>query len=463
MKKLERKALCFFLSLFSWLLFTPAAYAQVSLGLTPAKVELSLAQGEDSSGEITVVNEDNEPLEVNFYVRDYHFEDDGRIVFAEGQEKRWAASKWIEIGQVSSRISPGESIKLPYRVRVPLRAEPGSHWAVVFAEGRALDGNARASRLGARVGTVVLITVPGEVIVKGEILDFRVPFIAYKKVPVFFRFHNSGNVHINLRPQIEVLHRGQVINRTQMAEVVSYPQTVREIRGYLQLENIWGLHEAVLKIELEGGTMVYRAPFLLLPWPWIAGTLLAFLFLLAWLVVRRRKRQPSPRYEEYLPPGQPAPENEMAALRQALGIRAALPPPAPRSFPQSKRPDFAKTLNVLTEAIEQLKAENALLRNKLEDLSSKTNSERWEKVVAESLIDAETEIENVRAKAEASIERISREAQKQLIEIENRLKERFKALLNDYRATRAEVESFLGKLSVGEGVADESGNSCSIH
>ncbi|MCL6448005.1 MAG: hypothetical protein K6U04_07635 [Armatimonadetes bacterium] len=452
MKNLERKALFFFLSLFSWLLFSPTAYAEVSLGLTPAKVELSLAEGEESSGEITVVNEGSVPLEVSFYVRDYYFEDDGKIVFTEGQENRWAASKWLEVGQASGRISPGARIRLPYRVRVPPDAEPGSHWAVIFAEGRAIGDNIHASSLGVRAGAVALVTVPGKVIVKGEILDFRVPAVGYKQVPVTFKFRNSGNVHINLRPQIEVFHRGRVINRIQMAEVVSYPQTVREVKGYLQLGNIWGLHEAVLKIEQEGGTMVYRAPFILLPWPWIVGGLL-LISLLAWLIVRRRRRQADLRLEEYPAPGESTAERETAAVHQALAMRAALPLSAHRPFFQSRRPDFTRTLNILTEAIEQLRQENALLRRNLEDLSSKASSERWEKVVAESLIDAETEIENVRAKTAASIERASREAQKQLTEIENRLKEKFKTLLNDYKATRLEVEKFLDKLGSGEGAA----------
>jgi len=136
---------------------------------------------------------------------------------------------------------------------------------------------------------VVLITVPGNVIIKGEILNFYVPPIGYKRVPFAFRFLSSGNVHINLRPQIEVLRGGQIVNRTQVEEVISYPQTVREVKGYLQLENIWGLHEAVLKIEQEGSTMIWRAPFLLLPWPQIMGGLL-FVSLLAWLIVHRRRK-----------------------------------------------------------------------------------------------------------------------------------------------------------------------------
>ncbi|TDA67854.1 MAG: hypothetical protein D9V47_10115 [Clostridia bacterium] len=459
MKNLERKALFFFLGLFFGLLFTPTAYAEVRLGLTPAKVELSLAGGEGGSGEITVVNEGSEPLEVSFYVRDYYFADDGKIVFAEGQEKRWSASKWLEVGQVSGRISPGASIRLPYRVRVPLGAEPGSHWAVIFAEGRAIGNNTRTSPLGVRVGAVVLITVPGDVIAKGEILDFRVPAVGYKKVPVTFKFRNSGNVHINLRPQLEVFHKGQVINRTQLDEVVSYPQTVREVKGYLQLGNIWGLHEAVLKIEQEGGTMVYRAPFLLLPWPWILGGLLLLAYLLAWLIIRRRRKQASPRLDEYPAPGELAVGREAAAVRQALGISAALPLPAQRPSSRSSRADFTKTLNILTETVEQLRQENALLRRNLEDLSSQASSERWEKVVAESLIDAQTEIENVRAKAAASIERANREAHKQMAEIENRFREKFKVLLNDYKATLSDVERFLGRLGSAGGAVDEGGDS----
>lgn len=458
MNNLEQKAVLFFLSLFSWLLFSPTAYAEVRLGLTPAKVELSLAGGEGSSGEITVVNEGSEPLEVSFYVRDYYFTDDGKIVFAEGQEKRWSASRWFEVGRVSGHLSPGASIRLPYHVRVPPGAEPGSYWAVIFAEGRATGNNAPTSPLGVRVGSVVLITVPGNVIIKGEILDFHVPPIGYKRVPFAFRFLNSGNVHINLRPQIEVLRGGQIVNRTQVDEVISYPQTVREVKGYLQLENIWGLHEAVLKIEQEGSTMLYRAPFLLLPWPQLLGGLL-LVSLLAWLIVPRRRKQASSRLEKHPAPSALTAEGEeAAAVRQALGISAALPLPAQRSFSRSGRADFTKTLNVLMEVIEQLRQENALLRHNLEDLSSQTSNERWEKAVAESLINAETEMENVRAKAAASIERLSRESQKQLTEIENRLREKFRALLNDYKATRSEVEEFLGRLGSAGGAEDESGD-----
>jgi len=57
LKELERKALFFFLILLSLgLVFTPTAYADVRLGLTPAKVEVSVAGGESGGGEITVVN-----------------------------------------------------------------------------------------------------------------------------------------------------------------------------------------------------------------------------------------------------------------------------------------------------------------------------------------------------------------------------------------------------------------------
>lgn len=458
MRNLKRKAFFFFFLFCFELLFTSTVYAEAELGLTPAKVELSLARGESVNGEITVINEGNEPLEVSFYVRDYRFTDDGKVVFTESQEERWSASKWLEIGRVSDYLLPGASVKLPYEIRVPLDAEPGSHWAVIFAEGRFRGSNTPTSNLSVRVGAVVLITVPGDIIAKGEILDFRIPPLGYRKIPFTFKFKNSGNIHINLRPQLEVFHKGRVISRLQMDEVVSYPQTEREVRGYLQLGNSWGLHEVVLKIEQqEVGTMAYRALFLSFPWPWfVAGLLLTFLI---WLIIRRKRKQVIPKLAKYATSRELALEREVSSDCQAMGINSAHSLPVQQLAFRSRRrrADFANTLNTLVETVEQLRQENIMLRRKLEDISSQANNERWEKMVAKSLIDAQMEIENIRSKTEVNLEKVYREAHRQMIEIENRYKEKFRVLFNDYKSMLSEVNKFLNRLDNGEGrMPDES-------
>jgi len=205
-----------------------------STGLTiqPVKVSETVEPGESIFGQITLKNESEGAVSVEVTVEDFiPAAGSTNIQFVGRAEGVTTVRDWITLNVPESFIfEKGQSRSITYTIQAPPDAEPGGHFGVVFF--KATDANQQGSlKVGTRVGMLVFITVPGNQLQKGSVLDFSGPFFV-QKGPVNFtiKFENTGTVHFEPKGTITITNIfGKEVGVVQVAGQAVLPTGVRDL------------------------------------------------------------------------------------------------------------------------------------------------------------------------------------------------------------------------------------------
>lgn len=166
-----------------------------ALTVSPVKAELFSDPGEVLQSEMSLLNEQNQTM--TFYSSFENFEpqgESGTPNFVPGKE---GLTTWIK-APVSITLAPQEKQTIPFSITVPSDAEPGGHFAAIFwsATPSEPEANLQQVAVGAKIGTLILLKVSGDIKEGGGVVDFAT---ANKKtwfttLPITFtyRFQNSG-------------------------------------------------------------------------------------------------------------------------------------------------------------------------------------------------------------------------------------------------------------------------------
>jgi hypothetical protein len=100
------------------LLMTGTATAQI--GLVGACVhETVVRAGDRYRGVITIANAGRDPVEVTLRVSDFHLDPDGEVVLEPAGVGKRSNALWVILATRHATIAAGDSIDIPYGVRVP--------------------------------------------------------------------------------------------------------------------------------------------------------------------------------------------------------------------------------------------------------------------------------------------------------------------------------------------------------
>lgn len=190
-----------------------AQTADFSVSVTPLVREINANPGEVVSGTVDVTN----PLSTaqTFYplARDFAPSKDSSSAAPEFYEQTpedyaYALSKWVSFGNESIDIKSKATASIAYKIAIPKNAEPGGHYGAIFASSEAPKPSGSDSQvtIGARVGSLVLVTVSGDIKSKGEIVSFKADKKIYAKPPakLLTTIKNSGNVHLKPSGEIKI-------------------------------------------------------------------------------------------------------------------------------------------------------------------------------------------------------------------------------------------------------------------
>ncbi|MCA9388451.1 hypothetical protein KC644_01665 [Candidatus Berkelbacteria bacterium] len=182
----------------------------ISLTVTPLTREVNVDPGETITGEVEFTNDSNSAVTLYPVVNDFEASNDpdsGAPEFKSVTNEQGLAS-WtnFDLDQVS--LEAGQKGTFTYTIQVPDNADPGGHYGAVFGSTEAPNTGDSGSTIGiaARVGSLLLLTVSGEITTQGEIVDFRTDNNIYQSGPVNFRIavKNNGNVHFTPMGTIDI-------------------------------------------------------------------------------------------------------------------------------------------------------------------------------------------------------------------------------------------------------------------
>jgi hypothetical protein len=183
------------LAVLASLVFVPTAGAVTVSPIIFGDIDAN--PGEAAFRTFTVLNETEE--EQTYYLFARNFEPKGELGEVVVTEEEYGLSQWIIFDAPSVKLQPGESRDVQITVLAPENADPGGHYAAVFAS-TSPPSVERGVGLSGNVGTLMLVRVEGDITEDVRLLEFHTldDKKFYNRLPVEFmyRLENRGTVHV---------------------------------------------------------------------------------------------------------------------------------------------------------------------------------------------------------------------------------------------------------------------------
>lgn len=169
-----------------------------ALTISPARLEVSGNPGETVSNEIVITNDSENTI--TLYTSSEDFEASGETGTPRFVKNTDSLSTWVKTAP-SFTLAPNERKILPFTINIPNNADPGGHFAALFIGTNPGDQSDGQVLIGTKLGTLVLLTVKGEIVAKGGINDFTIidggGLITSSPKEFVYRFSNDGQDRIN--------------------------------------------------------------------------------------------------------------------------------------------------------------------------------------------------------------------------------------------------------------------------
>ena len=177
----------------------PAAQA---LTLSPPRLEFGVEPGGELTSKVRVINESPDTASLyastaNFTARD----ESGNPYFL--FDEQGGLASWIDIAPGPFVLLAGERQDIPFTIKVPPGTEPGGYYAGIFlspSPPKAAGEEGGNVSVVAKLGTLALVRVAGDVSIETKIVEFRIKdeqrFFTRLPVNFWYRLRNSSKVHI---------------------------------------------------------------------------------------------------------------------------------------------------------------------------------------------------------------------------------------------------------------------------
>lgn len=291
-----------------WLLVIPqTVHAQSALGISaiPPRLEVEINPGEVKTFQIKVRNESSVDRPLTTEIKDFVVIDDsGTPIQIENtdineEDNRWAAASWIQVSPAKFIIKAGETKSLSLTVLAPEDALPGGHYAMVLHSPETeaiIDGT--GSIIQPRVGTLVYVTIPGNIKQDAVVREFSAPnFLEFGPVNFKTSVTNLSDIHISPTGNIIVTNWfGGNTATIPLEDTNIFPYVSRDIYTTLNKKWLFGRYKAQLiaGYGTTGGALAATLFFWVIPWRLIVVILAAIALIIALTVILKKSKKTPP-------------------------------------------------------------------------------------------------------------------------------------------------------------------------
>jgi hypothetical protein len=222
------------------------ALCQISITVAPPLVESSIAAGGLRTFKLVVSNLGNKPVDIEGYTCDLKLNLDGTPLVLEPGLSSYSCAKWIELTNDKFTLDPGSKKEIGAKIRVP-RGVRGGRYAVILFESLSSDRTKRGNViLGARLGTILMVSIPWTLKREAEISQIKVEEVPVapreggqgktliQPVDFIVSLKNMGNVHIQANGSVVIKNdEGRIIDRIplEVGTGTVLPEGVRDFQG----------------------------------------------------------------------------------------------------------------------------------------------------------------------------------------------------------------------------------------
>jgi hypothetical protein len=183
--------------------------------VSPVRAELVLEKGSTSKEKITVVNLSGEKTTAKIIINDFEPASDEtgqpKILLDENSKTKNNSFKDIATTEKEITLNPRESKEIYLYIKVPENANAGGYYGVLRFAGTTEKENKNIA-LAASVGTLFLVTVPGDLKENVSLVDFSAAskgstgrfFINASELSIITRLENVGNIHVKPFGLVEI-------------------------------------------------------------------------------------------------------------------------------------------------------------------------------------------------------------------------------------------------------------------
>lgn len=280
-----------------------AALPGEGLTISPPIVEQEIKSGETKTNIIRISNPTDSLVEAYPTVMDFRAKGEtGEPAFYESEESAgsYALSNWITFKEPKIAMAPEQVKEFSYTITVPTNAEPGGHYGAVFFATEPPESELQGSQvsLSTMIGSLVLIKVPGQIVEKAVVDEFKTNRKIYFKTPTILntKIANLGNVHFKPRGDIEIkgwfgTPKDKITFNESAGNVL--PDSVRKFENKWQFSAFaFGYFKAEENIIYgdAGKTLTENVSFWILPW-WILVVLIGIILLVVFMIFFKKSKK----------------------------------------------------------------------------------------------------------------------------------------------------------------------------
>jgi P pilus assembly chaperone PapD len=233
------------------------AKGQMSITVSPIRVEHQVKAGTNETNVIEVRNEGREPTRIGIHTEDWTMDRKGDISFSRGAVDSYSCASWLQLNPADFRLDPGQTRQIRYSLTVPAEAKEGGYHAAISLTGMPLPEEAAAKKkmtLNGRIVVIAYATV-GKPEISAQFQDFQA-MAGNKGVSFKLTLANQGDVHFRIKKSWITLKnsKGEEVGRVEVPDVPVLPGAIRELefkKEDLGLPKGAYLAEAILDVGKE--------------------------------------------------------------------------------------------------------------------------------------------------------------------------------------------------------------------
>jgi P pilus assembly chaperone PapD len=208
------------------------AAAQVSVEVSPLRVELQAGPGSTSTQAVTLNNAGTEPIRVRARLTDWTLARDGSPQFEGTPEGGpYSATAWVRIAPPEQVLDPGKEGTVRFSLSVPADVSPaGYRTSILFEFHPASEppGGGRQVQFRSRIATLIYVNV-GTPPVSLELTDLRIR-PAPDQTQVIAILANTSRRTVRTKGTLTLYDAsGKAVRETTVPDVPVLPESEREV------------------------------------------------------------------------------------------------------------------------------------------------------------------------------------------------------------------------------------------
>lgn len=226
--------------------------AEVSISVSPIRVEHLVRQGEKGTDMVSVTNDGTGPTRLKVSVEDWTLTKDGNPMFTKVGTSPYSCSEWIRVNPVDFRIGPGQTKEVRYTVSVPQGINDGGYRAaIIFETVPDVTPGEKIKRvfLKGRIVTI-LYEVVGKPVPQGHANSLKAE-PRKEGFDFILSLQNTGKVHYRTKGTITVKdEKGEKALEVDIPDVPVLPESEREIKVTYDKTIAKGNYTAIAVVDI---------------------------------------------------------------------------------------------------------------------------------------------------------------------------------------------------------------------